>query len=117
MISYAGFWQDGRPVWEVRHDGGDHLEATGDLPAEFAAIRDAAMTKQRAKKPGPWGVDHLFDVALDAAAGVTNYRHDHDVAPDFFTDLRTLVPAEGNVLTRLSQPPTWWQTAGSIEYE
>jgi hypothetical protein len=56
-------------------------------------------------------------VALDAAAGVTNYRHDHDVAPDFFTDLRTLVPAEGNVLTRLSQPPTWWQTAGSIEYE
>jgi hypothetical protein len=117
MISYAGFWQDGRPVWEVRYDGGDHLEATGDLPAEFAAIRDAAMTKQRAKKPGPWGVDHLFDVALDAAAGVTNYRHDHDVAPDFFTDLRTLVPAEGNVLTRLSQPPTWWQTAGSIEYE
>jgi hypothetical protein len=57
MISYAGFWQDGRPVCEVRHDGGDHLEATGDLPAEFAAIHDAAMTKQRAKKPGPWGVD------------------------------------------------------------
>ena len=117
MISYAGFWQDGRPVWEVRHDGGEHLEASGDLPTEFSAIRDAAMAKQRARKPGPWGVDYLFEVPLDTAATITKFRHDHNVESAFFANLQALVPADGNVLTRLSQPPTWWQTAGSIEYE
>jgi hypothetical protein len=117
MISYAGFWQDGRSVWEVRHDGGDHLEASGNLPPEFSAIRDAATAQQRARKPGPWGVDYLFEVPLDTAAVVTNYRHDHNVEPNFFANLRTLVPADSNVLTRRSQPPTWWQLAGSIQYE
>lgn len=117
MISYAGFWQHGRPVWEVRHDGGDHLEALGDLPSNFSAIRDAALAQQREQKTGPWAVDHLFEVPLDTAATVTNYRHDHNVESDFFTNLQTLVPADGNVLTRLSQPPTWWQMAGSIDYE
>jgi hypothetical protein len=37
--------------------------------------------------------------------------------PDFFRNLRILVPTDGNVLTKLSQPPKWWQTVGSIKYE
>ena len=117
MVSYAGVWEGGRPVWEIRHDGGDHLEASGDLPADFARIRDIANDKQRSSPRGAWSVDYLFDIPPDTVATLTDYRHDRALAPDFFTELRTLVPVNGNVLTRLSQPPKWWQLTRSIRYE
>jgi hypothetical protein len=124
MISYASFWQGGRNTWQIRHDssqGGEHLEASGDLPSGFPVLRDDAIDKQRAQqercKPGEWGVDYVFDVPLDTAATITGYRHDQVVEGDFFRNLQTLVPTNGNVLTKLSQPPKWWQVAGSIEYE
>jgi hypothetical protein len=124
MVSYASLWQDGRFVWQIRHDpsqGDEHLEALGDLPHAFAGFRDIAIDKQRARKarsrPGEWGVDYLFDIPSDMAATITGYRHDGTVENGFFRNLRVLVPTNGNVLTRLSQPPEWWQSAGSIQYE
>ena len=59
----------------------------------------------------------MFDVPLDTAATVTGYRHDREVEQDFFRNVRTLVPIKGNVLTKLSDPPRWWQTLDSIQYE
>jgi hypothetical protein len=124
MISYASLWQDGHHVWQIRHDpdqGVGHLEVRGDLPSAFGDFRSIAMDKQRAeqarRKPGEWGVDYLFDVPIDTAAAITGYRHDRLVENDFFKNLRALKPANGNVLTKLSQPPGWWQTVGSLEYE
>jgi hypothetical protein len=124
MVSYASLWQDGRYVWQIRHDsrqGAGHLEVRGDLPSAFGDFRGSAMDKQRAqearRKPDEWGVDYFFDVPLDTAATITGYRHDRATENDFFRNLRTLVPANGNVLTKLSQPPGWWQTVGSIAYE
>jgi hypothetical protein len=124
MISYASLWQDGNYVWQIRHDssqGVGHLEVRGDLPSAFGDFRNIAMDKQRAEqarpKPGGWSVDYFFDVPVDTAAAITGYRHDRAVENDFFKNLRTLAPARGNVLTKLSQPPEWWQTVGSIEYE
>ena len=123
MISYASLWQDGRYAWQIRHDTsqGQLLEVSGDLPSAFAGFRDIAMDKQRAQearsKSGEWRVDHVFDVPLDTAAAITGYRHDRAVESDFFRNLRTLVPTNGKVLTKLSQQPGWWQTVGSMEYE
>jgi hypothetical protein len=124
MISYASFWQGDHHTWQIRHDsreGREHLEALGDLPPAFTGFRDAAVEKQRARderrKPGEWGVDYVFDVPLDAAATITGYRHTRVVDDDFFRNLQSVVPTDGKVLTKLSQPPTWWQTADSIEYE
>jgi hypothetical protein len=125
MISYASLWQAGRYTWQIRHDssqGVGHLEVSGDLPPEFAGFRDIAVEKQRVfeaehRMPGQWGVDYVFGVPLDTAAAMTGYRHNRDVEDDFFRNLRTLVPANGNVPTRLSEPPTWWQKARSIKYE
>jgi hypothetical protein len=124
MVSYASLWQDGRYVWQIRHDssqGSGHLEVRGDLPSAFGDFRSIAMEKQRAeeahRKSGEWGVDYFFDVPLDTAAAMTGYRHDRRVDNDFFRNLRGLVPIKGNVLTKLSQPPGWWQTVGSIAYE
>src|SRR6266850_3761067 len=117
MVSYASLWQDGRYAWQIRHassQGGGHLEVRGDLPSAFGDFRNIAMDKQRAQqarsKPGEWGVNYFFDVPLDTAAAITGYRHDRAVESDFFRNLRTLVPTNGNVLTKLSQPPGWWQT-------
>lgn len=78
------------------------------------------MDKQRAEQARPkfggWSVDYFSDVPIDTAAAITGYRHDRVVENDFFRNLRALKPAYGNVLTRLSQPPAWWQTVGSMEY-
>lgn len=124
MVSYASLWQDGRYAWQIRHDssqGVGHLEVRGDLPSAFGDFRGIAMDKQRAeearRKSGEWGVDYFFEVPLDTAATMTGYRHDHAVENDFFRNLQRLVPVKGNVLTKLSQPPGWWQTLGSIAYE
>jgi hypothetical protein len=124
MVSYASLWQDGRYAWQIRHDssqGVGHLEVRGDLPSAFGDFRGIAMDKQRAeearRKSGEWGVDYFFEVPLDTAAAMTGYRHDHAVENDFFRNLQRLVPVKGNVLTKLSQPPGWWQTVGSLAYE
>jgi hypothetical protein len=124
MVSYASLWQDGRFAWQIRHDsseGRGHLEVRGDLPSAFGDFRAIAMDKQRTedarRKSGEWGVNYFFDVPLDTAATITGYRHDRAIESDFFRNLRTLVPTNGNVLTKLSQPPGWWQTLRSIEYE
>src|SRR5712672_2924626 len=124
MVSYASLWQDGRYAWQIRHDsgqGGPHLEVSGDLPSAFASFRDIALDKQRAQearnKSDAWRVDYVFDAPLNTAAAITGYRHDRAVENDFFRSVRALVPANGNVLTKLSQPPGWWQTIGSTKYE
>jgi hypothetical protein len=124
MISYASLWQEGHYVWQIRHDpsqGVGHLEVRGDLPSAFGDFRNIAMDKQRAEqarsKLGEWGVDYVFDVPIDTAAAITGYRHDSAVENDFFRNLRALKPTKGNVLTKLGQPPGWWQTVGSIAYE
>jgi hypothetical protein len=124
MISYASLWQGGRHTWEIRHDprqSDEHLEASGDLPPWFADFHNIAIDKQRAhkdrRKPGEWGVDYVFGVPLDTAAEITGYRHHRMMEDDFFKNIQILQPTNGNVLTKLNQPPKWWQTAGSIEYE
>lgn len=124
MVSHSSLWQDGHLAWEIRHDPSQdilHLETRGNLPPAFAHLRDTAMEKQRAeavrRRSSNWGVDHIFDVPIDMATSITRYRHDCKVEDDFFNTLWTLEAARGNVLTKLNQPPGWWQTVGSISYE
>ncbi len=124
MISYASCWQGGQRLWQIRHDpslGDEHLETFGNLPPEFSDFRDVAVREQRTKnegrRHGQWGIDYIFDVPLDTATTITGYRHDRVVEDDFFRNLQTVMPINGNVPTRLSRPPTWWQVAGSLEYE
>ncbi|MGJ4928799.1 hypothetical protein ACQR1I_06155 [Bradyrhizobium sp. HKCCYLS2038] len=116
MVSYAGYWQGAERVWEIRHDAGDHLEATGALPGDYARLRDEAIAKQRPSQPGRWTVDYLFDVPTDTAATVTGYPDRWSMQASLFSELRALNPAKGNDLARLSTPPQWWQLTRSMEY-
>ena len=129
-ISYASLWQDGRHIWEVRHewrkDEPNHLVFWGDLPTSFVGIWGAALEKRRtdeAKQTSdPWGpADYVFSVPVAAAAEITGFRHDRAPAAsprkeDAYREVTTLEPINGNALRRLSKPPKWWQTVGSIEY-
>jgi hypothetical protein len=117
-ISYANLWQDGRHIWEVRHQPNmeqpDHLEFWGDLPPAFIGIWDAALQKRR--KIG--GADYVFDVPIDVAAEITGFRHDRGRVDreEAYRQVTTLETINGNALKRLSNPPKWWQTVGSTEY-
>jgi hypothetical protein len=71
------------------------------------------MDKQR----GELGVDYVFDVPLVTAATMTGFRYNGPLEDDLFRNLRSLVPINGNVMTKLSHPPQWWQTVGSMKYE
>jgi hypothetical protein len=136
LVSYASLWQGGRHVWQIRHHrshGAEHLEVSGDLPADFTPIRDLAAQKRRAeeeaireegRRPDEWGpnspfdlpADYVFDVPLDVAATITGFHHTRAEGWELFTNLQALTPTSGNVLTKLNDPPSWWQTLRSIEY-
>jgi hypothetical protein len=118
MVSYSSLWQGGRHVWQIRHDiskGREHLEAVGDLPLHFENVRDGAVREQRAQGKG--GADLVFDVPVETAAMITGYHYGRALEDNLFTNLQTLVAMDGNVLTKLSQPPKWWQVVGSIRYD
>jgi hypothetical protein len=125
-ISYASLWQDGRHIWEVRHqpskDQPNHLVFWGDLPTSFVGIWGAALEKRRTAeaehKPSDcWGpADYVFDVPLETAATITGFRHNRAFQEDAYREVTTLEPINGNALRRLNNPPNWWQTVGSIEY-
>jgi len=95
MVSQATGWRDGRNVWRVDHDSEiavDHLEVTGEPPAELESIRRDAEAQQR-EDDGE--VDYLFDVSPALARALVGYHHDDDpgLMDDSFEVLVELPPA------------------------
>jgi hypothetical protein len=92
----ASLWQGGRQIWNIVHQGNRNLgitdlEASGDLPPEFAAIRDIAVDKARTTTPDDeWTGTPVFDVPIDTAAVITGLRREEG----FFSNLRTLAPVD-----------------------
>jgi hypothetical protein len=82
MFSVACAYEAGAQVWRVEHDPEDPdrgLEAHGRLPAQFDAIRDAAVRRQSEDADGD--VDHIFDVPLDLVGALCGCRPDESVLP------------------------------------
>jgi hypothetical protein len=82
MYSTAAGYRDGERKWSVAHDaqkGITHLEADGELPDAFAAIRAAMLAEQEGAGGENADVDYLFDVPVNLAAELTGFRHDQDV--------------------------------------
>jgi hypothetical protein len=95
MVSQATGWRDGRNVWRVHHDSEiavDHLEVTGEPPAELESIRRDAEAQQR-EDDGQ--VDTLFDVAPALAQALVGHHHDDDsgLIDDSFQALVEVPPA------------------------
>ncbi len=81
MFSRAAGWSGGRKVWWVLHDAErdiEHLEAGGELPACFAAVRDRLRSSQEAAGGRDADVDYTFSVPIELAQALTGFRHDLD---------------------------------------
>lgn len=113
------YWRGGSCLWSVLHDaqqGVYHLEADGDVPAAFEALK-AEYTKRQDKAGGEnTDVDHLCEVPLELAYGITGFRYnlrykdgqepvfeELDVSDDFGATATLLRPKMGEGAE--AQPP------------
>ncbi len=106
MASSVELWTDGTQRWSVRHQGDNDtrdLTATGQLPPEFTAIRDAFAAKQDHGESGELSVDWYFELPLELAKRITGFRHDEELpsGAEGFVELRAV---EGSPAR---QP--WWK--------
>jgi len=84
MASSAEFWPGGRRRWRVSHEGEDGprgLEAEGELPDSFAAIRGEMENAQQAAGGDDADVDYLFEIPLKLAQALVGFKHDEDYEP------------------------------------
>lgn len=75
MVSASYAYENGRRLWELVHDAQesiDHLSVLGSPPPSFESIRQRELQNQRTAS----GVDYIFDVPLEVAVDLCNYRHD-----------------------------------------
>lgn len=63
-------------MWSIVHDDQKdlrHLETRGQLPPEFASIRDRLSAEQ---SPESEAYGNVFEIPYETAAVVTGYEHD-----------------------------------------
>jgi hypothetical protein len=109
MFSSAANWKNGKQLWRVFHNGGDegveHLQTSGQLPAEFESIRKQQFAKQQEETAADdkLGVDHILDIPLNLARHLTGFQHDaaaSGLIGDAFEVLEPIKQA-GSFFTRL----------------
>ncbi len=99
MGSYCSGAQDGQALWRVSHEsdkGIYNLEMSGDLPAEFAGIRQRCIAEQDEEGGEEADVDLLFDAPLLLAKLLCGMKYDDESSALPFTGLR---PVEGGWAT------------------
>jgi hypothetical protein len=103
MWCSAEYWSGGRSRWKATHrgDGDDRFDLTveGDLPPGFAEIRDRHFQAQRDDGED---VDHVFEIPLELARSIIDYRHeDYLEADDVDAFLVLEPPLKKGILARL----------------
>lgn len=88
MYFNLAYWADGARQWNLAHDGQEgvyHLEAEGELPGDFDALKAEYVGKQDEAGGEDAGVDYLSEVPLELARRVTGFRYNfrHDQEPEF----------------------------------
>jgi len=66
MASSFVAWGKGRKAWSLKHQGDDdplHLKITGKLPKDIAALKNAALERQRSE--GEAEGDYLYELSMD----------------------------------------------------
>jgi len=82
MFSSAEYWADGNQVWRAEHVGENgpiHLKTSGILPPGFEAMAAVQKAAQEADGGEEAGVDHYFDIPLNAAHEIIGFKHDEDI--------------------------------------
>lgn len=105
MLSSAAAYKDGKQIWSTKHDaqeGIEHLEYSGELPVEFASIREKCLEMQRIENADSSAADHIFDIPVALAAAITGFRYDQDIPGTAEDDepFERLVVLPGSALTQ-----------------
>lgn len=83
MFSSAEQWIDGIRIWRAEHNG-EHgpinIKTAGVLPLNFRKISETLIQEQQDDGGAQAGVDHYFDIPLQAAKAITGFKHDEEIA-------------------------------------
>ncbi|HRE71002.1 hypothetical protein [Accumulibacter sp.] len=82
MFSSAEYWAGGDQVWRAEHVGENspiHLKTSGIPPRGFEVMAAEHKEAQEADGGEKAGVDHYFDIPLNAAKEVIDFKHDEDI--------------------------------------
>lgn len=83
MASSSELWSNGTRKWRISHEGVNGpkgLDATGDLPECFPAIKSEMEELQRADGGDDAEVDYIFEIPLKVAQSLVGFKHDEDCA-------------------------------------
>lgn len=81
MASSSEFWSGGDRKWLISHQGDNGpkgLNATGELPACFPAIRAEMEEAQLVEGGDDADVDYIFEIPLKVAQSLVGFKHDED---------------------------------------
>ena len=93
MASSSEFWTGGKRKWWISHEGENGpkgLDADGELPECFPAIKAEMEMAQRAEGGDDADVDYIFEIPLKVAQSLVGFKHDEDwphMSEDQFTVL------------------------------
>jgi hypothetical protein len=107
MFSSAEYWVSGNQVWHAEHIGENgpiHLNTSGTLPPGFEAMAAAHKEAQEADGGEKAGVDHYFEIPLNAAKEITGFKHDEDIPGINYENFELLRKASSSI-----EPKPWWR--------
>ncbi|MBL8472607.1 MAG: hypothetical protein JNM98_12480 [Rhodocyclaceae bacterium] len=107
MFSSAEYWAAGIQVWRAEHVGENgpiHLKTSGALPGGFDAMAAGHKAAQEADGGEKAGVDHYFDIPLNAAKGVIGFKHDEDIPGVDYEGFEILRKASSSADSK-----PWWR--------
>ncbi|SHJ44509.1 hypothetical protein SAMN02745181_2082 [Rubritalea squalenifaciens DSM 18772] len=76
MASECALWRNGEEVWHVQHNNElsvYHLDARGDIPPRYLAIKQDHMDTQCAEGGERGQTDHMLTVPIQLAAELTGF--------------------------------------------
>ena len=82
MFSSVEYWASGNQVWRAEHVGENgpiHLKTSGALPGGFESMAAEQKEAQEADGGEKAGVDHYFEIPLNAAKEIIGFKHDEDI--------------------------------------
>lgn len=79
MVATSELWRNGEQIWRIEHDAQqsiDHIEASGNLPSEYAAIVEEYATQQENAGGKKADTDYFFEIPLQIAKNIVGFKHD-----------------------------------------
>ncbi|HVY34209.1 MAG TPA: hypothetical protein VG960_07285 [Caulobacteraceae bacterium] len=105
MYSVARFYEDGKAVWSVDHDGGEkgvyHLDVAGDPPSELTEVRARLTARQDEKGGEDSDTDYLIELSGELSQVLCGYHFDPQEAAPPFTPLQKVGGRGGGWLRKL----------------